>query len=91
MKHAPTQFLGSDRQTSPLIVVKAQPLASELFAQDTVLFVKILDDVLLALVQEAGQGNQQEPKGIKCQTHSSHRNTRRRCKKPREISSEPRT
>jgi len=32
-------------------------LASELFAQDAVLFVKIF---------EAGQGNQQQSKGIKC-------------------------
>jgi hypothetical protein len=55
MKHTPAQFLGSDRQASALIIAKAQPLASELFAQDTVLFLKILDDGLLPLVQEAGQ------------------------------------
>ncbi len=42
-----------------------------MFAQHTVLFVKVLDDVLLLLVQEAGEGNKQEPKRIKCQTHGA--------------------
>ena len=50
LKHTPAQFLGSDRQASALIIVKAHPLASELFAQNTVLFVKIFDDVLLLLI-----------------------------------------
>jgi hypothetical protein len=39
-----------DCQPSTLIVIEAQALTSELFVQDEVLFVKILDDVLLALV-----------------------------------------
>ena len=50
LKHPPAQFLGSDRQASALIVVETEPLACELFAQNTVLFVKIFDDVLLLLV-----------------------------------------
>src|SRR5215471_7889422 len=69
MKHTPAQFLGSDRQASALIVVKTQPLASELFAQDAVLFLKIVEGILLALVQPASEGNQQEPKGIESQAH----------------------
>ncbi len=52
MKHTPTQFLGSDRQPAALIVVKAQPLASELLAQDTVLFLKRVDEVLLLLARK---------------------------------------
>jgi hypothetical protein len=43
---------------SALIVVKAQPLASQLFTQDPVLFLKIVDDILLPLVQPACKGNQ---------------------------------
>ena len=50
MKHTPAQFLGPDRQASALIVVKTQPLASELFTQNAVLFLKIVDDILLPLV-----------------------------------------
>jgi hypothetical protein len=50
MKHAPAQFLGPDRQASALIIVKTEPLASMLLAQDPVLFLKIVDDILLALV-----------------------------------------
>ena len=69
MKDAPAQFLGSDRQASTLVVVKTQPLASKLFAQDAVLFLKIVDNILLSLVQPACQGNQKQPKGIKCRAH----------------------
>jgi len=45
MKHAPAQFLGSDRQTPSLVVIEPQSLASQLFAEHTVLFLKIVDDV----------------------------------------------
>jgi hypothetical protein len=48
-----------------------QPIASELFAQNTVLFLKIHEHVLLPLIQEAGKGNQQEPKRIQYQTHGA--------------------
>lgn len=50
LKHPPAQFLGSDSQASALIIVETQPLACELFAKNTVLFVKIFDDVLLLLI-----------------------------------------
>jgi hypothetical protein len=39
-----------DGHASALIVVETQPLASALFVQNTVLFVKTLDDVLLLLI-----------------------------------------
>src|SRR5215469_16399453 len=69
MKDAPAQFLGSDRQASTLVVVKTQPLASKLFAQDAVLFLKIVDNILLSLVQPACEGNEEQPKRIHCQAH----------------------
>jgi len=50
MKHTPTQFLGPDRQASALVIVKTEPLASELLAQHAILFLKIVDDILLPLV-----------------------------------------
>jgi hypothetical protein len=50
MKRAPAQFLGSDRLASTLIIVEAQPLARELFAQYAVLFLKILQGILLPLI-----------------------------------------
>ena len=49
-KHTPAKFLGPDGQAQALIVVKAQPLASELFVQHAVLLLKIVDHILLALV-----------------------------------------
>ena len=54
---------------SALIVVKAQPLVSQLFKRDPVLFLKIVDDILLPLVQPACKGNQKQAKGIKCRAH----------------------
>jgi hypothetical protein len=51
-------FLGSDRQSSALIVAKAQPLASRLFAKDTVFFLKIIEGILLPLVRPASKRNQ---------------------------------
>jgi hypothetical protein len=50
MKHAPTQFLGPDRQASALIVIEMQPLASQLLVQHAVLFLKIIQGLLLPLV-----------------------------------------
>src|SRR6516165_3983875 len=37
MEHPPAQFLGPDGQAAALVVVKAQPLASQSFTQDPVL------------------------------------------------------
>src|SRR5215472_5097177 len=50
IKHAPAQFLGPDCQASALVIVKTEPLASELFAQHAVLLLQIVDHLLLALV-----------------------------------------
>ena len=58
LKCAPPQFPGSHRQASALVVVEAQPLTSELFAQHAILFLKIVDDILMVLVQPAGERNQ---------------------------------
>jgi hypothetical protein len=44
------QSSSPDRQASTLVVVKPRPLTSELFAQDAVLFLEMVDDILLALV-----------------------------------------
>jgi hypothetical protein len=50
LKRPPAQLLGPHGQASALVVIKMQPLASQLLAQDAVLFLKIVDDVLLLLV-----------------------------------------
>src|SRR5215471_4161080 len=50
MQHAPAQLLGPHGQAPALIVVEAQPLASELFAENVVLLLEIVDDILLLLV-----------------------------------------
>jgi len=57
MKHPPAQFLGPDGQGAALVVAKAQSLTSQLLAQHAILFLKIVDDLLLLLVQPASQGN----------------------------------
>jgi hypothetical protein len=52
MQHSPAQFLRPDGQASALVIVKAQPLASELLAQDAILFLKIIEGILLPLVEQ---------------------------------------
>jgi len=69
IKHTPAQFLGPDCQASALVVAKPQSLTSELLAEHTILFLKVVDDILLSLVYPARETNQEEPKGIECQTH----------------------
>ena len=71
LKCAPVQLLGPDGQAPTLVVVETHPLTSDLFAQDAVLLIKIVDDVLLVFVQPASEGNQQERKGIECQAHGA--------------------
>ena len=58
LQHTPAQFVGSDRQAQALVVAQAQPLASELFTQDPVLFLKVIEGILLPLVHPASKGNQ---------------------------------
>jgi hypothetical protein len=41
MKHAPAQFLGPDGQSPALIVIQAQPSASELLAKHAILFLEV--------------------------------------------------
>jgi len=65
MKYAPTQFLGSDRSAPTLVVIEPQPLASHLLAEHAVLFLKMLDHVVLTLVQPACEGNEEQPKRIR--------------------------
>ena len=69
VKHTPTQSLGPDGQASTLVVAKPQSLTAELLAQHAVLFLKVVDGVLLLLVQPAGQANQQQTKRIEGQAH----------------------
>ena len=47
-----------DRQAQALVVAQAQPLASELFTQDPVLFLTVIEGILLPLVHPASKGNQ---------------------------------
>ena len=52
-------------------------------AQDTVLFLKIVDHIFLPLVQPARKRNQKQPKGIKRRTHVVIPNTARNGKEVR--------
>src|SRR5436305_1921791 len=46
------------RQTAPLLVAESEYSAGELTPQDAVLFDQIGDDVLLLVIQPAGQGGE---------------------------------
>jgi hypothetical protein len=55
-----SKSLGSYRQSSPLRVGEPQTLRTELFPQDAVLVLQILDDVTLLSVHLPGERNEQE-------------------------------
>ena len=57
MKRPPALFLGPDCQTTALVVVQAQRLDAELLAMHAVLFLQLVNDLLLLLVQPASEGN----------------------------------
>jgi len=69
MRRPPVQLLGPDGQAAALVIVELRPLVSELLAQDTVLFLNMVDHILLPLVQPAREGNRKQAKGIKCRAH----------------------
>jgi hypothetical protein len=55
--------LGADTQSSALVVGKPETATNELLAQCAVLVVKVLNDVLLTTVDEAGHRHDQELNG----------------------------
>ena len=52
-----------------VIAEEAQPSIAELFSKNSVLFLEVVDDILLLLVQVASKGNQQQSKWIQSQAH----------------------
>jgi hypothetical protein len=56
MKRPPAPCLGPDRQTTALVVVEALPLAAELLAQHTVLFLQLINDLIAAFGSRSQQG-----------------------------------
>jgi len=69
VKNPSAQFLGPDRQASTLVIVQAQPSVAELFPKNSVLFLEVVDDILLLLVQPAREGNHQQSKRIQSRAH----------------------
>ena len=58
----PTDDFGSASQASSLGISESLRLASELFEQNTVLFLKVLDHRLLVLIDPTSDGDQEELK-----------------------------
>ena len=59
-KRLVAQLLGPNRQTAVLLVIESQPPITELLPQDPILFAEIVNDVLLLLVEPAGERNRDE-------------------------------
>ena len=56
-KQLVAELLGLDCQTAALLVAQPKAPGPDLFAQDAILFAEIVDDVLLLLIEPAGEGN----------------------------------
>jgi hypothetical protein len=61
---AAAEGLGSCRQSSALIVGEPQPSGAELFAENAVLLLKMVDGIALLLVQPTGERDQDEPERV---------------------------
>src|SRR5262249_50280524 len=60
-------------EPTALVVGETQAPGAELFAQDTVLFQEIVDDVALLLVEPAGERDQDELQGMRRPRHGGKR------------------
>ena len=65
-----SQCPGFRGEPTALVVSEAQATGAELFPQDAVLFLKIVDDVALLLVDPAGERDQDELEWLRQRRHS---------------------
>ena len=62
--------IGANRQTA-LLVVESQPLVPQLFPKRAVLFLEVVIDVLLLLVEPSGQDDENEPERFQILLHGA--------------------
>ena len=67
---AAAEGLGFRCQSSPLRVGESQPSGPELFAEDAVLLLEIVDDVALLLVHPTGERDENEPQRVGQRRHT---------------------
>jgi hypothetical protein len=60
----PSQSLGLGGQSAALVIVEPQSLWAQLFAQHSVLFSKVVDELQLLLVHPARHCDQQKPERV---------------------------
>jgi hypothetical protein len=69
LPQARTRGFSSDGQSAPLIIVESQPPFAQLLPEHTVLLAQIIDELVLALIHPAGQGDQHEMERIEDSLH----------------------
>jgi hypothetical protein len=71
LEHAPPQVLCFGGQADALIVGEAQPTRAELFAEDAILGLEIVDDLALLLVDPACERDHEEPERVRQRRHEA--------------------
>ena len=66
-----SEGLGLRGQAAALRVREAQTLGRELFPKDAVLFLELVDDVALLLVDPAGHGDDEDLQRVRKLVHTS--------------------
>jgi hypothetical protein len=61
-------------EPTALVVGEAQTPGADLFTQDTILFLKVVNDVALLLGEPAGERDQAELQGMRRRRHSCQPN-----------------
>ena len=69
-QNAASEGLGVRRQSSALRVGEPQPSEPELFAQDAVLILEVVDDIALLLVHPTGERDEDEPQRVGHRRHT---------------------
>src|SRR6266542_1289528 len=71
LKHVLTDNLALDGQTSSLVIIEQDAIFAEFLPEHAILGSKILDDLLLSMIDPAGQEQEQQLPGLQKGLHTS--------------------
>ena len=71
LEHLPTENLALDGQTASLVIIEHDTFFAEFLPKHAILSSKILDDVLLSMIDPAGQDQEQQLPGLQKGLHIS--------------------
>jgi len=68
-QETPSEYLGFCRQSTTLRVGEPQTSGPELFPQEAIFFLEIVDDIALLMVHPTREGDENEPQWVRQRVH----------------------